>query len=190
MRDGRARARASQLPSSATREDSERAHGDGLVVGDGLLILVVVERGLEDLDLVMRDVGKDLKEAQTVSFSLAVESKSSERGKRTRALKAVISSSVRVSDLAMMGIRLTFWCRRRMNSMSIGLSLRVWDSSVSRPRSSRVNAVDERVTGRLDEVEARVDAGTGREQRQCRPFVSSASSRNGARTGCRQACFG
>jgi len=42
----------------------------------------------------------------------------------TLALKALISSSVRVSLFAMTGMRLTFWCRRRMNSMSMGLRLK------------------------------------------------------------------
>lgn len=40
----------------------------------------------------------------------------------TLALKAVISSSVRVSDLAMTGIRLTLVCRRFMTSMSRGFN--------------------------------------------------------------------
>jgi hypothetical protein len=43
--------------------------------------------------------------------------------RRTRCLKATISSSVRVSALAMTGIKLTLVCRRRMNSMSICFNL-------------------------------------------------------------------
>jgi hypothetical protein len=44
---------------------------------------------------------------------------------RTRSLKTATSSSVRVSALAITGMRLTLVWRRFMNSMSMGLSLRV-----------------------------------------------------------------
>jgi len=41
----------------------------------------------------------------------------------TRCLKSTTSSSVKVSDFAMTGIKLTLVCNRRINSTSIGLSL-------------------------------------------------------------------
>jgi hypothetical protein len=43
---------------------------------------------------------------------------------RTRCLNSVTSSSVKVSALAMTGIKLTFVCNCRINSTSMGLRLR------------------------------------------------------------------
>jgi len=72
------------------------------------------------------------------------------RNRLTRCLNKVTSSSVKVSDLAITGIKLTLVCSRLMNSTSIGLSLpsvpvRWFDGSGSR------------VTGRLYEVDTSVN---------------------------------
>ena len=87
-----------------------------VVLGNGLLVVELVARALEDLNVVVLDVAEDLEMVlvvaqELISFSIL-----------TRCLKAAISSSVRVSDLAMTGIRLTLVCRRRITSTSRGLS--------------------------------------------------------------------
>lgn len=72
----------------------------------------------------------------------------------TLCLKATISSSVKVSALAITGIRLTLRCSLRMNSISIGRSLH----SGAFSKSAGANQVQRhlRVTRRLNEVDTGV----------------------------------
>jgi hypothetical protein len=85
---------------------------DLVVLSDRLLIIKLVSRSLEDLDAMMLDIGENLD-------WLVIEQKMVSK-QLTRDLKAAISSSVRVSALAMTGIRLTLVWSRRMTSMSRG----------------------------------------------------------------------
>lgn len=72
---------------------------DLVVFGDGLIIIEFISGALEDLDIVVLDIGEDL--------TLLALSGTREIDKLTLALKAKISSSVMVSALAITGIRLT-----------------------------------------------------------------------------------
>jgi TctA family transporter len=91
---------------------------DLLVLSNGLLIVKLVTGTFKDLEGVLFDIGKDLeKSASTVS----IENKGILKKKEhTRCLKRATSSSVKVSALAMTGIKLTLVCRRRITSMSRG----------------------------------------------------------------------
>lgn len=101
---------------SRTNNSKGNLGQDLVVLGNRLLVVKLVTGALEDLDLVVLDVGENL---QVVRGRLKAYKRI--MGKQlTRRLKAVISSSVRVSDLAMTGIRLTLVCRRFMTSMSRG----------------------------------------------------------------------
>jgi hypothetical protein len=94
--------------------NSERHAGsDFLHFRDTLLIFILILRQLEDVDVVMSDVRKHL--SSVVKFWPAILNAQTTL---TRALKSRSSSSVMVSALAITGIRLTFSCRRRINSMS------------------------------------------------------------------------
>ncbi len=79
-------------------------------------------------------------------------------GQRTLRLKATISSSVIVSDLAMTGMRLTRACKRFMNSMSIGLSLANQSARGQLSRQPQSGADDARMPRRLEKVDARMHA--------------------------------
>jgi len=85
--------------------------GNLLRLRKGFLIFVLVAGGLEDVDIVVSNVRKDL-HARSVN-----EGRVADR-RLTLALKSTISSSVSVSAFAMTGIRFTRVCKRRMNSMS------------------------------------------------------------------------
>lgn len=95
----------------------EVTHSNFLLFSLGFLILILICRRLEDLNLVVRDIVQDL------IFALFIKFFGITRVRLTLCLKLAISSSVKVSALAMMGMRLTLVCRRRMNSISICLSL-------------------------------------------------------------------
>lgn len=71
----------------------------------------------------------------------------------TRRLKLATSSSVKVSALAMIGIKLTLVCNLRMNSISICFRL---EDNIS-SRISRERRDDVRMAGWLDEVQAGMD---------------------------------
>lgn len=77
-------------------------YGYFLILSDGLFILVFVHRGLEDLDTVMANIRKDLMENKNGVRACC------SKHLHTRCLNSVISSSVKVSALAITGIRLTF----------------------------------------------------------------------------------
>lgn len=126
--------------------------GDLLVLRDRLLVLILVGRSLEDVDVVVRDVGKDLVPR--------VEKGGIEggNGKLTRALNSATSTSVRVSALAMTGMRLTLSCSCFMNSMSRGFNLRRRVASVRAARRRTKKRKCARVAGGLDEVQAGVNA--------------------------------
>ena len=89
---------------------------DLLVLIDSLVIVELVTRTFEYLDGVELNVGKDLSMVSQ-AHRCAIE-----KGEFTRCLKARISSSVKVSDLAMTGIRLTLVWSLRITSTSSGLS--------------------------------------------------------------------
>ena len=72
----------------------------------------------------------------------------------TLALNSATSSSVRVSALAMTGMRLTLVCSRRMNSISRGFRLR--DTFVTDMCATSMK-IYSRVTRRLDEVQTGMD---------------------------------
>ena len=72
----------------------------------------------------------------------------------TLALNSATSSSVRVSALAITGIRLTLVCSRRMNSISRGFRLR--DAFVTDMYATSMK-IYSRVTRRLDEVQTGMD---------------------------------
>lgn len=92
---------ASDLGSSS--DNCERNLGQDLVVlGNRLVVIELVTRTLEDLDVVVLDIRKDLRKVSEVR----VPNKQKVRN-HTLALKAAISSSVKVSALAMTGMRLT-----------------------------------------------------------------------------------
>jgi hypothetical protein len=98
-------------------DNSEGDLGHDLVVlGDGLLVIELVAGALENLDLVVLDVCENLQRPISTNAGWRQQ----ERTKLTLALKAATSSSVRVSALAITGIRLTLVCRRFMTSMSRG----------------------------------------------------------------------
>lgn len=89
---------------------------DLLVLSNGLLVVKLVAGAFEDLEGVLFDIGKDLEESVcTASIDSERESQ-----KLTRCLKRATSSSVKVSALAMTGIKLTLVCRRRITSISRG----------------------------------------------------------------------
>ena len=72
----------------------------------------------------------------------------------TLALNSATSSSVRVSALAITGIRLTLVCSRRMNSISRGF--RLCDTFVTDMYATSMK-IYSRVTRRLDEVQTGVN---------------------------------
>jgi hypothetical protein len=84
------------------------------ILGDCLLIVELVARALEDVNLVVCNVREDL---EPVSGSMPISFMV-----RTLALNAAISSSVRVSALAMTGIKLTLVCSFFITSTSRGFS--------------------------------------------------------------------
>jgi len=115
------------------------AYDDLFVLLDSLFILVLVRRRLEDSNTMMVDIGEDLPSAPYHWTRRAL----------TLCLNKLTSSSVRVSALAMTGIKLTFWWSLLMNSISMGLSLDVSCES-QRGESSL------RMTGRLNKVDTSV----------------------------------
>jgi hypothetical protein len=90
---------------------------DLLVLSNGLLVIKLVAGTLEDLDGVLLDIGEDLEQS---IYTVSIEPKGGFQKKHTRCLKRVTSSSVKVSALAITGIRLTLVCRRRITSISRG----------------------------------------------------------------------
>lgn len=81
--------------------DGERNLGHNLgVLGDRLLVVELVARALENLNVVVLDICQNL-------GSLLVCEEPIQAIKLTRCLKAMISSSVRVSAFAITGIKLT-----------------------------------------------------------------------------------
>jgi hypothetical protein len=84
---------------------------DFLSLSQGFFIFVLIARCLEDVNIVVSDVCKDLR-ASSVNEECVVDRQ------LTLALKSAISSSVNVSAFAMTGIRFTRVCKRRMNSIS------------------------------------------------------------------------
>lgn len=97
-------------------DEGRMTHDNLLVLLDSLLILILVSGRLEDPDTMMSDVRQNLRGVSLVAkWEIST--------KLTLCLNKVISSSVRVSALAMTGMRLTLVCNRRMNSISIGLRL-------------------------------------------------------------------
>jgi hypothetical protein len=85
---------------------------DLVVLGNRLIIIKLVSGTLEYLDVMMFDISKNLKMLASTQICRIV--------KHTLALKAMISSSVIVSALAITGIKLTLVCSLRMTSMSSG----------------------------------------------------------------------
>lgn len=116
-----------------------------LLLSQSFFILVLVSGRFKDVYFMVGDIIKDLVHSQRLVLN-------SEKV-RTRALKFAISSSVIVSALAMIGIRLTFVWSRRMNSISIGFSLEIRSCKKYVFNGSRYDA---RMTSGLDKVQAGV----------------------------------
>lgn len=98
---------------------------DFLVFADCFLVVEFVSWACEDLDVVVVDVVEDLEEKDIAAYKSLFakkrkksDSKIGREKERTLSLKSMTSSSVKVSDLAMTGIKLTLVCRRRMTWMS------------------------------------------------------------------------
>lgn len=119
-----------------SRDDPVRANdgkrnfaGNFLMLSNSLLVLVLVSGCLEDVNVVIGDVGKNL-----ASIAIRPGKRNEDYGELTRALNSATSTSVRVSAFAMTGIRLTLSCSCFMNSISRGFKLKKRVTSVRTAR--------------------------------------------------------
>lgn len=127
-----------------TNNSKRNFAGNFLSLCNRLFVFIIVGWRLEDMDVMVSNVGQNLGhffEKTRLRLSNLL----------TRSLNSATSSSVRVSALAMMGMRLTFVCSLRMNSISSCLSLR--SNAINTRNGSRNFANSSRMTSWLDKIQ-------------------------------------